>query len=98
MIGTTPLVPVSDTSQTPLAHIVKTDPDGLSVVPAQSNTSLPRTFSFAAVGRSVFFYTFLAPSSPGSHTIVAIALSGGTTTPISAPLVSQYLFSFSMML
>ncbi len=98
VIGTTPLVPVNETSQTPLAHIVKTSSDGISGVPAQSTTSLQRSVSFAAVGRSVFSYTFLAPSTPGTHTIAAVAVSGGMTTPIAAPLVRLYLLSFSFVL
>ena len=89
MIGTTPLLPVNNTLQVSLAHIVKTSSDMTNIVPAQSDTLLQHTFSFATIGRSVFSYTFLAPSTPGTHTIMAVAMSGGTTTPISAPLVSR---------
>ena len=88
VIGTTPLVPVNGTSSTPLAHIVETGSSGARTVPPQPNRIMRRALSLTAVGRSVFSYTFLAPSTPGAHTIMAVVTSGGTTTPIAAPVVS----------
>ena len=90
VIGTTPLVPVNDTSQTPLAHTVETSSKRNIAIPSQSHTSLQQSFNLAVVGRSVFSYTFPAPSTPGTHTIMAVAVSGGTTIPISAPLASPF--------
>lgn len=91
VIGTTPLVPVNATLSSPLAHIVETSSNGVHTVPARPNVLIRRAVSLAAMGRSVFSYTFLAPSTPGAHTIVAvatIATSGGGVTPIAAPVVS----------
>ena len=85
LIGTSPLVPVNDTSATPLGQLVTTSagPPAMPAAPAQ------RPLSFAKVGRSVFSYTFNVPSSPCTHTIMAVAIARGTVIPISAPVVSN---------
>ena len=89
VIGTTPLVPVTSTS--PLAHVVKTGEDSAPAVPGQPNALSQHAFSFASVGRSLFSFTFSAPSALGVHTVAAVVLIGGTSTPIYAPVVSHFL-------
>ena len=87
VIGSTPLVPINDTSATPMAHLVDTAPDGAPGVPALPAAGHQPTFSFAAIGRSVFSYTFTTPSQ-GDYVIMALLFSSGNRVPISPPVVS----------
>ena len=91
VIGTTPLVPVNDTSAVPMAQLIDTTTIGALTAPAPPAVRRRPSFSFAAVGRSTFTFTFPTPSL-GDYVIMASILSpNGTKVPISDPAVSPVL-------
>ena len=91
VIGTAPLVPVNDASAVPMAHLVDTVPANVPGVPAPPAARRRPTFSFAAVGRSTFTFTFITPPS-GGYVITAVIFSpNGDRVPISAPILSLVL-------
>ena len=79
MIGTTPLVPVEDTTATSFEqHVAFAGSSAPTQAPGHRFTSL------ASIGVSLFSFTFTAPSTPGVHTITAVATTNGTTIPVTA--------------
>ena len=83
VIGTTPLVPVEDSTATSFEQHV-------ALAASSASTQAPghRFTSFASIGVSLFSYTFTAPSTPGVHTLTAVATTNGTTIPVTASGVS----------
>ena len=84
VIGTTPLVPVNGSTATSFQqHLSRPG------IVAPPHAPGHRFTSFASVGVSVFSFTFTAPSTPGTHSITAIAFASGTAIPVSAAVVSM---------